>query len=423
MIRFFRILKLKELLESQIGFIQRLGYDVAIDGKKGAGKTTLVTGVCQLVPFMFQSMIYSLQDEISSIIPEFPFERLKLRFQDLRVKYDFNTSMNLLRNEYTVIDDLGEIAFKYGLDEIYFDGSTKKYKYSMVEEFFYAFNEMLRPSHIYSNIEMFIHAEGYTTELKRSWFDIKNNNDYPIPDYAFMVVDENSLRDGNDNAISRLNADTGSSDRMRLQRNAAKGTNFTWYTQQNADRTFASERELFDSIVHVERSYMVAVPKFRLNFLNFKRKLNDLLYRLSIKLFHKHDLDYLDSMNKFKIRKRNYEIKEKKLINKSWLCFDCTIYDSINDIKITNERKLFESGAFQYQFYFPIWYCYGNVDSYCFRPVFEYLRNRSNLKPDDLNRIEIDTEWIEDILMKNKDRLSKKKVSSSPPPPEEVDYV
>ena len=399
---FFRKVKYMELLESQIDLIKSLGYDVIIDGNKGAGKTTLLTAISQLVPFMFQSMINDIQVNTQEAIPEFPFESFKAKFIDLRERLSFEETMHVIHNDLVYIDDLGQVKYLYGLNDLYSDGLTKKLKLKMINDYFYAFNESLRRTHIYSNIEIFNHFEGYSNFLDLKWLNIKDKQDYPIPDYAFLIIDENSITNGNDNAISRLNADTGSSDRMRLQRNASKGTNYTWRTQQNADRCFKSELELIDCFIHVNKSYLVLVPRFRLNIFKILRNINNAFYNIFKKFKGPF---YVDSNNFFKKKLKFFERHEKKLLLKSWLCFDSTIYTDIKNIGKDIDVKLFDSGNRQYKWYFPIWYSWGNVDSFSFRPVFEYLRERSMLKPDDIGRIEINLDYVNDVLKKSKDRI------------------
>ena len=172
-------------------------------------------------------------------------------------------------------------------------------------------------------------------------------------------------------------------------------------TIQVASRWEARLRELGTSFVYVEKSYLIGISKSYLKSLKRKKRFINKIYDLLSKL--KRDPFYKDSDNYFRRKLKEIEQKIDKHVNTAFIQFDCAVYSNIDNLgkKITEE--LASEGNYYVSFVGPVNYCWGTVDSYCFKEVFNYLREISSIKADELGRTEIDMNYIDSLLKKEKE--------------------
>ena len=79
---------------------------------------------------------------------------------------------------------------------------------------------------------------------------------------------------------------------------------------------------------------------------------------------------YLAKDNVFKIK--NMELKDKlnKIFSESYIKYTCSIYRKIDDIGKTTKEA---NGAINFDFVFPIRWCFGSIDSHYFSFIQDYL--------------------------------------------------
>lgn len=368
---------------------KRLGSVVAVEGKVGAGKSTLVSLFSQYHNISTEIDLTNKMNSYKEKLDCFPFVELNLKLDNLKcenVKAEVRALISSYGDKYLLLDSYYDYQNYYKNRKLLYDYST-----------FYLL--LKRDNFVLSDIAIFNQIKGnLSKEFNSAWLKLKETNTFPIDDYMLIVNDETLLTNKNDNALKRLNADSGEDVFLRLIRNASGGTMRFIGTMQDVTRWQKIQRELTSTIISVEESYLVGTSSSYLRKIERKRKFYSKLYAFFIKM--KKDLFYEDSPNFFRRKLKKLRELEDKHINSAYVRFDCAIYNKLDNVgkKITEE--LADKGNYYYSFVGPVNYCWGNLDTYYFKPVFEYLREISTLKSKDLSDTKLDLEHVEELLNK-----------------------
>lgn len=403
---FYERIKYKRMFVSLVEFSNRLGIILWITGKIRAGKTILMAAMSHILTLNFDSKIASKMKKIEYQLPEVPFQKIKADYLKNIESSSHEDSVTKIIAAMMDVDDIDRLNVSYELDEPYFDYLKYKDKIELLKEYLELFHEQLRNNFVYSNILMWNQIKAaYSYDWKNDFFHVKNNKTFPLEKYMIICYDEKTLQDSNDNAIKKLNEDNGSSVAMRLLGNAMEETVIYMATLQDINRLVSYEREIGSSYIHVLENYIVGNRPRKLQFINFRIKLVEFFYRIVVKT--KEDkADYIDSYNYFRKRINHLTKKQEKIIARSFLMFETSIYSRLEFVgkKITSEME--DKGNYNFKFCIPIIYCWDICDTHYFKPLFDYLIERSLIKRSNLGRTEIDLNYIDDILMKYKDKVT-----------------
>lgn len=371
-----------------------LGSIVAVEGKVGSGKSTLVSLFSQYHNLYVQNELISMMNSLSEKVSSFPFKT-------------FNNLLDLLPNEnldLEIKDLINKFDDQYLINDIYYDYQNYYTNKKLIYDYAICYFHYKRENYVLSDISIFNQIKGnFSKQFDVAWLKVKETNNFPIDDYSLLINDETLLFNSNVRALKKLNEDSGEDMFLRLIRNASSGTIRFIGTMQDVTRWQKNQRELTSTIISVEESYLVGSSKSFLRKIERKRKFYKVIYKIFIKL--KNDPFYEEKENFFRKKLKQLRIKEDKHINSSFIRFNCAIYNKVENVgkKITEELE--DRGNYYVSFYGPVNYCWGNLDTYYFKPVFEYLRNISVLKSRDLEETKIDLQQVINLLQKNYDEV------------------
>lgn len=405
-IPFKQRLNFKRMYITSLSMTKNLGYIIWLTGKIRSGKTVLMTALTHLFTFSFINELSNKMSEIEDKLPELPFNKLKNIFLfNKNNGIEFNKNVEMIINDFKNSDEFGIFSLNYNLENGYFNFLKYQDKIIILNKYFEYFENLNRENYVYSNILIWNQIKAsYSYNWKNEYFHVKDNKEFPLEKYMIICYDEKTLQDANDNSIKKLNADNGSSIPLRLLGNGLEETVIYMATLQDINRLVSYEREIGSCYLYVNCSYIVGNRPGLLKFISHLRNFNNKIY--SIVDFLKKDPGYKDKINHFKKFNKILRKTEEKIISESFVFFETSIYSSVENVgkKITEE--LANKGNYDYNFCLPVCYCWDNSNTHFFKPLFDYLINRSTIKRDELSRTEIDLDYIENILTKYTDKSS-----------------
>lgn len=401
-IDFNKRLKFKRMFAALIPFSRDLGYIIWITGKIRAGKTILMTALTHVLTLKIDSEIKNNMIEIEEKLHEVPFNFIKTKYlENFNNNISHKNNVDLIISEFINSDNLGIKTLNYNLEKAYFNNLKYENKIMLLSRYFDLFSNLLRSNYVYSNILMFNQIKkAYSFNWKNEYFHVKDNLTFPVNEYMIIAYDEKTLQDANDNAIKKLNSDNGSSIAMRLLGNAMRETVYYLATLQDINRLVSYEREIGSSYIYVEECYLVGNRPSLLKVINLLRNINNFIYDL-FKFLHKKNLLLYEDRNNY-FRKFNSKIRklEEKIISDSFLIFEISVYSKVDNVGKKITEDLMNKGNYEFTCCLPVCYCWENSNTHFFKMLFDYLIERSIIKRDDLNRTEIDLDYIESVLRK-----------------------
>lgn len=390
---FYKSLKAKREYYNSLNFFSNFGCVFGIGGKIGAGKTTLLALLSNIFNIDIKRKLKNKMDEIKIKLPYVPFNRIDIEFKEgLMNGQTFDQIRNELLKKYQ--DD-------YKLRDYHYDYLNYTENLKLLSDYMYYMYHFLRDNHVMSNIKVYDHLSGtYSYMYSDEYIKLKEGSLFPIDNYSFIFNDEGALTNSNKNAISKLNQDDGSDVFDRLVRNASGGTIYKATTTQDITRLQKLEREIMVNIIYVLNHYICGVSRMYLRNLAKRKMWIERFYSLVLRF--KKDILYPDSYNYFRKKLKAIQDKENKHINNAFIRFDVAVYNDSEKSgkKITEEME--DSENYYASITGPVNYAWGTVDSYSFSKLFDYLRERSLIKPGTQGRSEIDVDYINKILKKFK---------------------
>lgn len=390
---FYKSLKAKREYFDSLNFFNNFGCVFGIGGKIGAGKTTLLALLSNIYNIDVRRKLMRKLEEIKIKLPYVPFNRIDIEFKEAILQ---GQTFDQIRN-----DLLKKYQDDYKLREFNYDYLNYTENLKLLSDYMYYMYHYLRDNHVMSNIKVYDHISGsYSYMYSDEYIKLKDGNLFPIDNYTFIFNDEGALTNSNKNAISKLNQDDGSDVFDRLCRNASGGTIYKATTTQDITRLQKLEREIMVNIIYVLNHSICGVSRMYLKSLARKKRIIEKMYSLVLRF--KKDILYPDKFNWFRKQLKLIQDKENKHINNSFIRFDVAVYNDPEKSgkKITEDME--DSENYYASITGPINYAWGTVNSYSFSKMFDYLRERSIIKPGTQGRSEIDVDYINKILKKFK---------------------
>lgn len=408
--RIYRYVLLKHFYNSFMWTYNYSSYLITVSGAIRKGKSTLMFGLHHLFSLKRNQVLISKMNEIESILIDLNFSYIKNNFMIYLENSDFNfdIAVNNLLNDLKINSD----KYLYNLDDYLYDNMKYTSHISLLKKWLFYFYHYNKNHFVYSNIKTFNQIScTYSLQFKYNWLklkDFKINKEFPFDEFSIFMYDEMLLESKNDNSIKKSNEDPGTDIFFRLFGQLFRENSQFICTLQNVNRMLSIDRELFQQHIYVRNSYLVNSFKVRQYIINLLERINDFIYSLISKILTKFNrTDYLDKCNIFKKINRFIIIWNKKNISKSFIKFETTIYDNLDNVGkfVSNDDE--NSSAYNFNFYIPTIYCWDIGDTHIFHAVYEYLHNNSLLKHKDVLISDLLYFDIEEILSKYSEKKSK----------------
>lgn len=358
----------ESLVDYTIDFIkQNLGFIRVISGQIRSGKSTMTAGITHA-------------DQI--IIRDTALEKIKYT-RSIMHDVDWVSIDKDIEEQHTLTSDRFKtfrlLKEKYAsqFDDKEYDNHLKVIPYlKLLDDYIYAYFRLLDNNFVLSNIDCYSHiTETNSLRFDSSYMKIKElvtfsdtkvvSTKYPILRYMTIFEDEKLLGEKTNLNLNDKYNDDGSPAFLRLQGQLGKETIFFNTTAQNALRIIKTERELATSILYIKGYEIIGNLPFKSWIYNKKLKRNDNKEQKYAFKHFKHDEEdynnYLKSDNQFKQKHMKYKDVLNEIFSESYICYHCIIYRNIDDVG----KSLSEAhGAIEFDFVFPVKWCFGSIDSH-----------------------------------------------------------
>lgn len=365
-----RRLKRVEECEETFSFLKSaLSYVVSVDGKQGAGKTSLIVGLTQYDTIMRMQLIEEKIEWIKVIVPEANYVYLD---EQIELYYDLYYRP---KNVYEQL--LDDEAISGWFKGIYCDYVNKIPKAALLMSYVECVTSKLRNHYVGANIKIYCPInESWSFEYALEDLEIKEEEvqkRYLLPKYASIVFDESLLSIYKNTNTNSLISDTGLDLTLRIIRHLSEETIRLYLSAQSVARQSKLIRELSTSFIHVKGYEIAGQLKTK------ERRLRNKYERLKEKIERKGKMD-VPSAKKEKL-KRIFQAR-KKLFAASYLRYSVIVYSALDDVGKLPEKC--DSEAYERILTFPLTWIFGCYETHEFKFIDEFLCNLSNKKDIDL---------------------------------------
>lgn len=406
-----RLEYVQECEDSYYFVCDNLSYVVSVDGKQGAGKTSIIVGLTQYDTINYQYLIEQKLDWIKVIVEYVNYAYLN---ECINKFYDLHNNPNIVYKELMKDAQINE-----WFRGIYSDYVQKTPLPELLRSYVFAYCAKLRDQYTGSNIKIYCPInEKYSFSYGVENLEIKNESvqkNYYLPKFCSIVNDEALLSIYKNTNTNSVVADTGLDLSLRLIRHLSLETVRIYMSAQSTERQSKIIRELSTSFIHVIGYEIVGKLKTKDQFL--KRKYN----ALKEKIDRKNLIDF-PSIKKNKLRKLFQE--RKKLFAASFIRYTVRVYSKLEDVGKMPDKC--ESEASEVNLTFPLTWIFGCYETHEFKFIDEFLQGLSNKKDIDLqvaketytdleksDKAKKILEKVESMKEKEKEEKEKKKMNKS----------
>lgn len=359
-----------EACEDSYFFVcNNLSYVVSVDGKQGAGKTSIIVGLTQYDAINYQYLINQKIDWIKVIVNHVNYVHLN---DCIKSFYAESRNANSVYHEL-----LKNSTINDWFHGIYSDYVQKIPLPDLLKSYVFAYCAMLRDQYVGGNIKVYCPINdkwSFTYSIDN--LEIKNSDvqkNYYLPKYCSIINDEALLsiyKNTNNNSIV---SDTGLDLSLRLIRHLTLESVRIYMSAQSTQRQSKIIRELSTSFIHVN-GYEI-VGQFRTKDKVLKRRYDALKEKIDSK-----DLNDVPSFKKTKLRKL-FQAR-KKLFASCFIQYHVFIYSQLEDVGKLPDNC--ESEASEIKLTFPLSWIFGCYETHEFKFIDEFLENLSNKNDVDL---------------------------------------
>ena len=372
---FFRKKILLDKVEETKIIIPTLGHTIAMNGIKGKGKTTTCSGIVQVLTEYLYAEMDARMNDIRLSLPDIDFNLLETYFDQ---KYPL--FVNVQYGESLTIDYILLTIDDHKLNTFYTDFLGLRDKRSMIIDYLLNYwVKNYRGVETYSSGFIFNFVSGKLSKrLDPTSSQLRNvrfNENYQGGFYTIKFNDEKSIQAGNEKSNDKDLRNSGVRDYLALKRHEGKATCFDISPSQIATDVNAQERRQNDINIDIfDRCDSLADFKLTRKILHVILKIAYI--PIGIWLFFKaifKRLSFNELQDEFSKKPgiyRNFEAFIDKLCKllkrQGYIRIRCKAYYKADDVGKRNE-DLYD----KYIFYFPIYYCYGPIDTYEYYPVMK----------------------------------------------------
>lgn len=373
--------------------IPTLGHTLAVNGNKGKGKTTTCAGVVLVLSEYLYAEMDSRMNDIRLSLPAINFNKLEKLFDE---KYQLFYDKEF--GESITIDYILLSLDTEKLTNFYTDFLSLKNKRDMIIDYFMNYwVKNYRGVELYSSGFIFNFVSGKLSKrLDPTSCQIRNvraARNYQGGFYTIKFNDEKSIQAGNEKSNDKELRNSGVRDYLALKRHEGKATCFDISPAQIAVDVNVQERRQNDVNIDIfDRCDSLADFKLTRKFLNVILKIAYVPIWIGLRfkaIFKRLDFDELkDEFSKKTGIYRNFESfidKFCKLLKRQgYIRVRCKAYYKADDVGKKNP-ELYD----KYIFYFPIYYCYGVVDTYEYAPVMkEFSKMNENAINEEISQFD-----------------------------------
>lgn len=342
-----------------------LGFIRIISGPIRSGKTTMGSGLIHLDELNIIDMIDEDLSDVREIMHELDFSTID---KDIIEQYEVH------RDRFLTFKFISK-KYKENLDNMYYDNHLKVINYyQLLEKYIYAYFRNLDNNYVMSNVDKYSFITQSNAKLfKSEYMKIVESQQSPIIRYMTIFDDEKLLTEKTSNNIKSNFSNDGTSIYLRLLGQLGKEKIFYTTTAQNALRWVKSEREIATSIIYINSKQIIGdLPTFSRHLKKKKARNMKKMMRYAKRRFKApEDYNaYLAKDNVFKIKNMELKAKLNKIFSESYIKYTCSIYRKIDDIGKTTKDA---NGAINFDFVFPVRWCFGSIDSHYFSFIQDYL--------------------------------------------------
>lgn len=355
-----------------------IGTKAGVTGETGAGKTTCASGITTFFEEHIIELCKKKMEYVQTIMSDYDFVYLN-HFIDTMCLYNPDAKTDVLFD--LSISAIQDQLYKRDEHRYYFDGIKVHTYENLMMDYIEARVAYKRKNYVFSNIdyESLVTGEknydltGDDTKFKERW----RNGDFRLRRYSVTFFDEETLdpEKVNTNWQQIAQDDSGAMEFLRLHRQLFKET--CWYiaTLQHGGRMVKTQRELFNSIIHIVKRKRLSefkVIKFLFKFLTVLNEASNKLY----KLVTRNNDKLASRKNLYKKRKRFLIHRLDMLDAKDFLAYKVEIYQD------TDKEASHSASRIETTFVFPITWCFSPVNSWDFSYQYDEAVKKSTASPE-----------------------------------------
>lgn len=368
----------KKVKNNTVAFINNIGFVCCCSGQQGAGKSTMASGITNMLIDKLKANASQRIKYITSIYPNFNFSKLdSFIIECFKLGY-YNTDYIIVA--LFQIDQEIVKTFKFGFFD---DGINYVANLENLRDYIDASISLLRNNYSYFlNRQFYCRiTQNYAMPLTYESISIKDryiNKNYNLYRYSVLFQDEMLLAGGSNLFWqSETKNDTGISDYLRLIRHIGKKNMYFIGTAQDFNRLPKSRRELFNSINEIYQHKEIKTNKVRYWFLETIESITNYIYILvQESLTAKYRIKYVGKRDKFFRKILNWvELRKKKLEARWFVCYDGVHYSDPEDYLKPVDKCLYQ--AFPFRIYFPLPYVYGCLNTFEYSSIHDVLSYES----------------------------------------------
>lgn len=352
----------------------RLGFVSCFCGQQGAGKSTMASGITNLVTEKLKADAVKTVDRVRTLYPAVDFAKIDAYIGFCFAAGYFNTDyiiLNLFAADSAVAGIFGPGFVDDGINCV---SNLENFR-----DYIDAFIAVNRANYTYFVNRQFYSriTLNYAMPLDYDSISIKDRylkRDYSLYRYSCLFQDEMLLKGGaNSFWESEAAEDTGISDFFRLIRHIGKKSMYFVGTSQDFNRLIKARRELFNNIFEIYGHTEVNTTPVRYWLLSCVEAVVKYLYRFAkesvtaqsrARFVGRHDKGFRALLHKI-------ELKRKKLEARWFVYYDGIMYSDPDDYLKTPDKCSHPAALFR--LYFPLPYVYGCLNTYEFSSVHDVL--------------------------------------------------
>lgn len=368
--------------------VSRLGNNIALIGATGDGKTTTSAGItCYLIEYI----LFECKKRMEEIRLKLP----KINFN--KVCYIFLTSLDK-KNSFTeaLNDSLNSVCEDDNLLCFVHDFINMDIKYKLIIDYIGYFFVLNCPYHVYSKGYFYDRVKNRTALLfdpsSIALREVLKNKNFQLDLGKVIFNDETSIERGNVYSNDKNIKLDGTVEFFALLRNMFKGLTFNISMKQISDNEVKLHRRTINSSLQIFNREEIYTFKLTLLLINLLKFISDLFIKIYLfferliksifnNLFKKNliirDFEYFKNESTWYRLFEFFLFKVKKLLL-SFNFIKVRLYKYYSSEDVGKRTK----GTYDCLIlYFPIYYCYGLVNTYEYYdtayPLFDAARDNS----------------------------------------------
>ncbi len=356
----------------------KFGHTIYISAPIRTGKTTLLSALAHLYTLILSNLASGSISKISNMMLEVDFEEVNKLIESCYAD-------KIPSGECSeIVIQNNPVAFS----KVKTDPVDREIRYSiLIKDYVEAYYAVLTNNYIFAAKETPFYnriTENYRKRFDFTSMQLKNAYDsgiFQLDNYNIILEDEKGL-DGikkESKYMQASSADDGVPEFLRIIGNAGKETLYYITTNQQAKRWLSTERQLMNTNIFIEEMEIIESKSFYRTFLRLFNRIINIFYSIFI-FFHFTKLSkkmYTSRPNFFRTINAKLALYDRQLFAKNYIKYIVRIYANVDDVgkENSNAHIYYEN----MELYFPLIYCFGNINTHEYAFIFDALRQHSKV--------------------------------------------